>query len=139
MRQELPITQFGLDAAAMDSTALGVLKGDKRATTSLLAAYAHDREALPQVGQRSMVRDSRNRDIAIIEVTRVEIRRYREVDAAYATIEGEGDKSLAYWQRVHWAYLTAECARVGVPLHEEVELVLEYFKVVQPCLSLAQV
>ncbi len=138
MSHDLPITQFGLDAADMDSCAIEVLQGNKRATTSLLAAYSHDNEALPTVGQRSMVRDSRARDIAIIEVTRVEFRRYSAVDAVFAKIEGEGDKSLAHWQRVHWSYLDQECTRIGVPLNEEVELVLEYFKVVQSCLPLAQ-
>ena len=131
MTPRLPITQFGLDAATMDSTARLVLTGDKRATTSLHIAYAYDHEPLPQVGARSIVRDSRDQDIAIIEVTKVETRRYCDVDAAFARIEGEGDKSLAFWQQVHWDYLRAECARVGANLTQETEVVLEYFKVVK--------
>jgi uncharacterized protein YhfF len=135
VNHDLPITQFGLSAADMDSTALEVLMGDKRATTGLHAAYLFDDEPLPQVGNRSMVHDSRGREIAIIEVTKVEIRRYCDVDATYAAIEGEGDKSLAYWQRVHLAYFGAECRRIGIAWHEQQEVVLEYFKTVQTCLS----
>jgi uncharacterized protein YhfF len=130
---DLPVIQFGFTAADMDSCARCVWSGDKRATTSLLAAYEHDREALPEVGQRDVVRDGRNRDIAIIETTKVEIRRYCDVDAAFAAIEGEGDKSLAHWQRVHWEFLTQECARIGVPLSPQLEVVLEYFSVVRRC------
>ena len=132
MSSEWPITHFGLDAATMDSTARSVLTGDKRATTSLFASYAFDGEPLPFVGQRSIVRDSRDQDIAIIEVTRIERRRYCDVDAAFAQIEGAGDKSLAYWQKVHWAYLGEECTRCGIGLDREIEVVLEYFKVVKP-------
>ncbi|MFI5357133.1 MAG: ASCH domain-containing protein [Opitutales bacterium] len=129
----LPVSQFGLTPADWDETARLVLTGDKRATTGLHAAYAFDREPLPQVGRCSRVRDGRGRDIAVIETTQVEVRRYCDVDATYAAIEGEGDKSLAHWQRVHWAYLTSECARVGVPLAPDVEVVLEYFRVVTRC------
>jgi uncharacterized protein YhfF len=133
MPEVLPVTQFGLTPADMSAGARLVLSGDKHATTSLFAAYAHDREPLPQAGRRSLVRDGQNRDIAIIEVTRVERRPYCDVDATYAAIEGEGDKTLAHWQRVHWAYFTSECARVGVSLSPQIEVVLEYFSVVQRC------
>ena len=31
----------------------------------------------------------------------------------YAEIEGEGDKSLAYWNKVHWEYYTREMNEQG--------------------------
>jgi len=84
-----------------------------------------------------MVRDGRGRDIAIIQTTKVEIRRYREVDEAFARIEGEGDKTLAFWQSVHWPYLVSECARIGLPPPTpDTEVLLEYFVVVRRCLNL---
>ena len=132
MPDELPITEFGLSPASKDAGAQRVLLGRKRATTSLLAAYAFDREPLPEVGRRSVVRDGRGRDAAIIAVVRVETRRFRDVDAAYAVLEAD---SLTAWQQAHWRYLGAECARVGVPLTEDVEVVLEYFDVVQALVS----
>jgi uncharacterized protein YhfF len=137
---DLPVTLFGLTPADMDETARLVLTGDKRATTALLAAYAADREPLPITGRRSLVRDGRGRDIAIIETTRTEIRRYADVDAAFARIEGEGDKTLAFWQRVHWPYLTSECARIGLPAPTPAtEVLLEYFVVVHLCLDVKAV
>ncbi len=131
MSTALPITEFGLTPEGKTSSAFLVLRGDKRATTALLAAYAFDREPLPAVGRRSVVHDGCGRAIAVIETTRVETRRFCEVDAAYAAVEGEGDKSLEHWRRAHWAYLGAECARVGVTLDERVEVVLDYFSVVE--------
>ena len=132
MPDELPVTEFGLSPASKDAGARQVLQGRKRATTSLLAAYAHDREALPSVGRRSRVRDGRGRDVAVIETSRVEFRRFRDVDAAYALLESD---SLAAWRAAHWRYLGAECARVGMSLTEDVEVVLEYFDVVRPPLE----
>jgi len=135
MSDPLPVTEFGLSPASKTAGARRVLEGRKRATTSLLAAYAFDREPPPEVGRRSVVRDGRGRDVAIIAVTRVETRRYREVDAAYALLEAD---SLDAWRTAHWRYLGAECARVGVPLTEDVEVVLEYFEVVEPLLTPAE-
>jgi uncharacterized protein YhfF len=92
---------------------------------------------LPVAGRRNLVRDGRGRDIAIIETTRIEIRRYADVDEAFARIEGEGDKTLAFWQGVHWPYLISECARIGLPAPTPAtEVLLEYFVVVRPCLDL---
>lgn len=110
-----------------------MLENRKRATTSLLAAYAHDREPLPAVGRLSIVRDGRGRDVAIIEVIRVEVRRFRDVDSAYAVHEAE---NLAAWRQAHWRYLGAECERVRTPLTEDVEVLLEYFELVQHLIAL---
>lgn len=131
MDRDLPFTEFGLTPAQKTSSAQRVLAGEKRATTSLLAAYAHDHEDLPFVGRRSVVRDGFGRNVAVIETRRVEIRRFCEVDANFAAIEGEGDKSLEYWQTVHRTYLRAECARVGAGWDESSEVVLDYFEIIQ--------
>ncbi len=132
MKRDLPVIDFGLTSADKDSSARLVLLRTKRATTALLASYAHDREPMPRPGERSLVRDGRSRNVAVIEYSRVEVRRFREVDATYAAIEGEGDGSLAHWRAAHWSYLGAECARVGIALSEDVEVTLEYFDLVEP-------
>ena len=91
MNTDLPLIHFSLNAETMDSCAHVIVKGHKRATTGLHAAYLFDNEPLPLFGDHTLVRDSMDRDIAIIEVTQVETRRYREVDAAFAAVEGAGD------------------------------------------------
>jgi uncharacterized protein YhfF len=131
MHRDFPVVEFGLGPVEKDSSARALLNGDKRATTSLFAAYAYDREPLPVVGRRGVVRDGRRREIAVIQTTRVETRRFCDVDASYAAIEGEGDKSLAHWRKLHWDYLGFECRRIGVPMSETVDVVLERFDVVE--------
>jgi uncharacterized protein YhfF len=138
MAEEFPSIEFGLTVADRDASARLALSGVKRATTSLLAGYAFDREPVPVAGLRSVVRDGRGRKIAVIETVRVETRRFCDVDAVYAAIEGEGDGSLAHWQRLHRIYFGAECVRVGVPWSETIEVVLDYFRLVQPLIALAE-
>ncbi len=130
----LPVTEFGLSPESKTAGARRVLEGRKRATTALLASYAFDHEDPPVVGRRSLVRDGRGRFVAIVAVTRVETRRFRDVDEAYARLEAD---SLEAWREAHWRYLGAECQRVGLPLTEDVEVLLEYFEVVQTLIALA--
>jgi len=66
----------------------------------------------------------------VIESTIVDILPYREVTEAFASTEGEGDGSLAFWRRVHWLYFGRECERLGRQLSEGMPVVCEQFKVV---------
>jgi uncharacterized protein YhfF len=71
-----------------------------------------------------------------IKITGGKIRRNDALAEAFARIEDAGDKSLAYWQGVHWPFLKSECARPGQTVSLETMVALEYFGVVQPCLAL---
>jgi hypothetical protein len=54
------------------------------------------------------------------------------VDAAFAWDEGEGDRSLAWWQRAHRDFFQRQCERAGVPFSEDLPVVLERFELVWP-------
>nr|WP_313884869.1 ASCH domain-containing protein [uncultured Allomuricauda sp.] len=43
-------------------------------------------------------------------------------------MEGEGDKSLAYWKKVHWAYYTRELATFHRQPRESMIVVFEQFE-----------
>ncbi|HKJ28388.1 MAG TPA: ASCH domain-containing protein [Anaerolineales bacterium] len=107
-----------------------VRSGDKRATASLLWAYEAEEEPLPQVGELAVITDWDGEPQAVIEITSVEVRPFGEVDEAFAFEEGEGDKSLAYWRKVHWQAFTPDCEALGVQPSEEMPVVLERFRVV---------
>jgi uncharacterized protein YhfF len=128
---DLPTIDFGLTPEDKDETAGAVVAGRKRATTSLHAAFALEGEPLPELGRRYVVLDGRQRRVAVIEVTQVDIRRYADVDAAFAAIEGEGDGSLAHWRRIHDHYFAVESARLGLPWSEQERVVLEHFRLVE--------
>jgi uncharacterized protein YhfF len=50
--------------------------------------------------------DGTGRARAVIETVELTQRHFREVDAAFAYDEGEGDRLLLYWRSAHEMYFT---------------------------------
>lgn len=78
-----------------------VLRGEKTATSSLLAEWEHDGEPLPVAGERQDVVDSDGRTVATIEMLAVEVVRLDDVDDRVARAEGEGYSTAAGWRAEH--------------------------------------
>ena len=97
-------TVFGNTPDMADDLLSLVLSGRKTATC--WAAVHGDEGA--RVGQRVVVADGRDRDAAIIETLQLDMRRFDQVDEEWAFAEGEGDRTLHYWQRVHEAFFRGE-------------------------------
>lgn len=109
-----------------------ILHGEKQASCSLAYRYLHTGEARPEVGQLLVVTNWQGTPICIVEITSVTECQYNEVTPEFAAAEGEGDKTLTWWRKMHWDYFSNECAELGVTANEEMLLVLERFKVVYP-------
>lgn len=109
-----------------------VMAGTKRATASLAWSFESSGKPLPKRGDLSVCTDWAGKPLCIIETTRVDIVPYEEVSAEFAATEGEGDKSLDYWLKAHWAYLGRECARIGRAPGQRMPVVCERFEVVFP-------
>ena len=118
----------GDDPRLATELALLVRDGPKRATTSLLVEYDGEDEPLPRPGQHSIVLDGNRAAVCVIRTTAVEVCAFGEVDERFAWEEGEGDRSLAYWRRVH----IEAFSRDGFMVDEETAVVLERFEVVWP-------
>ena len=114
--------------ALADELAHLVLDGPKRATTGLLAEYEQDGDPLPKVGDYDVILDGGGAPVCIIRSTHVEVRRFGDVDDEFAWVEGEGDRSLAYWRRAHLAYY----AGAGWEVDDDTEVVLVTFDKVWP-------
>lgn len=100
-----------------------------------MVEYQVEGEALPKVGDRSVVVDSTGSGVAVIEVTQVRIERLADVDLAHAVDEGEGFNSVIQWRVDHQAYWESSEMRaaMGDPdftVADESMLVLERFKVI---------
>ncbi len=121
---------FGSDNDPATQTALGqlVLKGPKRATAGLLEEYQQEGEPLPAPGDYSVVLDGRGTPLCVIVTTAVEVRPFGEVDEEFAWIEGEGDRTLAWWKRAHLDFF----AGIGVRVDDHSQMVLERFDLVWP-------
>ena len=94
---------FGGDDTRELATELALLvrDGPKRATTGLLSEYEAQGEPLPRVGAYSVVLDGAGEPVCIIRTTRVDTTPFGEVDEEFTWVEGEGDRSLAYWREAH--------------------------------------
>jgi uncharacterized protein YhfF len=107
-----------------------VKNGQKRGTTSLYCWYEIDNEELPAVGNYSVITDWNGVAECIIRTKKVTILPFKEVGEELAEIEGEGDKSLEYWQKVHIDFFTRELKEIGKEFTPDTLVVFEEFEVV---------
>lgn len=129
--QPLDAWGFGDSAAMADELGALVVAGVKTATASLWWEYQAEGEPLPQPGHLSVVLDGRGGPLCAIETTAVWVTRFDRVDARQAFEEGEGDRSLAYWRRVHWTFFAPRCAALGREPAMDMPVVCERFRLVQ--------
>lgn len=118
---------------ASDLLAELTLTGVKTATSSARPLYELEGEALPQAGaEYSVILDSRDQAVCVIRTTRVYTTPFSQVSAEHAYKEGEGDRSLAYWQRIHEDFFRAELEEAGLEFSLDMPVVCEEFQVVYP-------
>lgn len=107
-----------------------VVKGIKQATSSSVWWYDKYNEVFPKPGDLAIVTNWAGMPKAIIQIRKVEIVKYNDITPEYAFIEGEGDKSLDYWKKVHWDYYSNEMKDFDDDPTEEMEIVCEYFETI---------
>ncbi|WP_257667955.1 ASCH domain-containing protein [Parapedobacter tibetensis] len=113
-----------------DECAELVLKGIKQASSPSVWWFQKNNEEVPEVGNLAIVTNWNGEPKAIIQTIKIEIVKFKDITPEYAFIEGEGDKSLAYWKTVHWEYYANEMKEDGESPNQEMEIVCEYFKTV---------
>jgi uncharacterized protein YhfF len=119
---DLESFSFGDSPALADELLELVLAAKKTATC--WAAGEGDKGVV--AGKRWIVNDGQGRARAVIETVEVTRRRFGEVDAGFAHDEGEGDRSLDDWRRMHTGYFT----RRG-EFAPDMELYCERFRLVE--------
>ncbi|WP_327301824.1 ASCH domain-containing protein [Streptomyces goshikiensis] len=130
----LPKAEFAFPGPLRDRLVAAILDGSKTATTALLAQYEHAGEPLPSVGRRSVVVDSDDRPMAVIEVTEVRVVSLDEVDLTYALDEGEGYTTVKDWRAEQEQFWHSDEMRqaLGDPrftVHDPTPAVLQRFRV----------
>ncbi len=107
-----------------------VVKKIKQATAPSVWWYVHHNKPMPNVGDLFIVTDWDGVAKAVIELTNIQQVSFNKVDAAFAHAEGEGDKSLAYWRKVHKAYYQREMEVAGASFNENMLISCERFRTV---------
>lgn len=126
------VFHFDDNEATANALAELVLKGTKRATASLLWTYEAENKPVPKPGDVSVVTIWASEPLCIIESTVVDVVPYNQVTEQFAIAEGEGDKTLEFWLKVHWDYFSRECQRIQrVPIRD-MPVVCEQFAVLYP-------
>lgn len=107
-----------------------IAAGTKTATCSSVWEWEAEGQPWPQPGALTIVLDGRGQPLCLIETTEVTLWAYNQVDAQFASDEGEGDRSLAYWREVHRWFFTRSLAKIGREFDEAMPLVCERFQVI---------
>ncbi|MCA9913096.1 MAG: ASCH domain-containing protein [Anaerolineae bacterium] len=121
---------FGDSPRMADELGALVKSGIKTATASLIWEYEFDGEALPQVGDISIILDGQDQPMCIIETTELRQQPFNQVEEQFAYDEGEGERTLAQWRKDHWAFFGRSCERIGRERSETMPVLCERFRVV---------
>ena len=124
------VDKFGDSPQMADELLKPVLSGLKTATCSAVWEWEHEGNPPPKPGLLSVILNGADEPKCIIETVEVNIKKYSEVDAAFARDEGEGDFSLEYWRAAHKRFFTRTLPAIGREFTEEMPLVCERFIIV---------
>ncbi|WP_419213390.1 ASCH domain-containing protein [Maribacter sp. X9] len=120
-------TYFGDNEKDANELAILVKNGVKKATSHSLLGLQQQNEPLPKIGELTVVTNWEGEAQCIIRTTKVTLKPYFLINASYAEKEGEGDKSLTYWKKVHWDYYTRELAKFNRAPTDSMIVVCEEF------------
>lgn len=109
-----------------------VMSGKKFATASLAAVNEIRPEEAPVPDGYSVVTDFYGNPMCVIQTTEIRHLPYNEVDAQFASDEGEGDQTLEFWRDVHRKYFTREAGELRVDFDNKSLLCCERFKLLYP-------
>lgn len=121
---------FELTEKACNSLLDLVLKGQKRATSSSLAAFEFGDEIMPKEGELSVITDWDGNPRCVVRTKKLHILPYEEITYDLAKLEGE-DETLASWKRSHERFFTREGEMLGYHFSPQMPVVFEEFEVVE--------
>lgn len=109
-----------------------VNRGIKRATASALWTCEKLKIKIPKIGDIFVVKDWSGNAVCIVKTIRVTVVPFNQITEEHAAIEGEGDRTLAYWRRVHLKFYKDEFKDLGLTFDESMPIIFEEFEKVFP-------
>lgn len=122
---------FGATPEHADALLALVLAGIKTGTSSYVWEYEADGEPLPRAGQYNVILDGAGRPAAILRTVSVEVVPFNLVSAEHAHAEGEDDRTLESWRRIHRSFYEQH-VRLERPFAEDMPIACERFELVHP-------
>ena len=127
-----PAWSFGDNPRLADELLALVLAGRKTGTATAVPELDATGEAMPRVGELSIILDGAGHPRALIRTTGVRVVRLGDVDEEFAASEGEGDGTLASWRADHERYWGRTLAGTGTPIDDELPVICETFELLYP-------
>lgn len=121
---------FGNSSEMADELLQCVLSGEKTGTSSLHLLYDFENEELPEAGKYNVILDGNGNAQAILRTKMVEILPFSQISELHGYLEGEGDRTLAYWRSVHRPFFEQELTQYSLPFSEDLLVVYEFFELV---------
>ena len=114
-----------------DELAALVLKGIKFGTASALDDYIYENalDELPKVGDYSVILLDNNEAVCVIRDYDVYTRPFGEVSHFHGYSEGEDERTLDAWRRIHTEAFGPDLKEIGYPLTNASKIVCEKFTV----------
>lgn len=106
-----------------------VLNGEKKGTSSLNKLYESGEEK-PKVNDYSIITNFYGEAKCIIKTMEIKKLPFDEVTEEMAYLEGEGNKTLDYWKRVHRNCFNGYSSSVQKTFNDKDLVIYEYFEVV---------
>ncbi|MDF4201659.1 ASCH domain-containing protein [Maribacter sp. SA7] len=126
---ETPKTMcFGNNEHDANESVRLIQSGDKKAISHSLLSLQSRNEPLPKIGDYIVVTDWNGEAQCIVATTSVTLKPYFSIDATYAQLEANGDKSLENWKKYHWDFFTKELQEFKREPRESMIVVCQTFK-----------
>lgn len=123
------VQPFGDSAELADELIELVVHGRKRATAAAAAEYELEGAPLPIPGRVWIATDGAGRGRAVLRTTEVRVGPLRSVDEAFASDEGEGERTREWWLAAHESFFRRYLPTVGVGFDPAMATVFERFEV----------
>lgn len=108
-----------------------VLKGIKTATSYL---YLKESDLKPKSFYSILTNWDNSKEI-LLKTTKIYKTKFKNVTELHAQKEGEGDKTLAYYKKVHTDFFKNECKNHNLFFNKNTEIVCEEFKILKKSLN----
>ncbi len=130
--KEIIADLFSNNEKEANELALLVDQGIKRATAQALWSLEKTGSPLPSVGGIFVVTDWNRNAVCIVKTTKVSTIQFNKISEENAYREGEGDRTLKYWQQAHIRFYKEEFVKQGLIFDETMPIVFEEFEKVFP-------
>lgn len=115
--------------AAADELLMLVLEGKKFGTASIYEAYPAEGEELPGEREYSVLLDARGEAACVIRNFDVRVEPFERVSEYHGYSEGEAERNLAAWRRIHENYWQPDFKKLNIKEAKDCKVVLEKFTV----------